>query len=175
MNLLFITLRTSILASMVLTSFSINSDPASAQQQACVITDQGNTVCGKLTTQQKKPNQTSGQRKEVDNFVFLLKGCRRSDTTIKCNFQIANKGQERNLYVNAEYSAIVDSMGKSYSGSTIDIGGKNSNSLWTVITPGINYDASMTFENIPEQIAQAPILNSHFSQKIQFRNISFSK
>ncbi len=176
MHLIRTFLQTSVLTSMVLSSLSIYSNPASAQQRACVITDEGATVCGKLTTQTKKPNQSSGQRKEVDKFVFILKGCRRSDTTIKCNLLVTNKGAERELYIQAvERSTIVDSVGKSYPGSTVDIGGKNSNALWTVISPGIDYSADISFENIPEQIAQAPVLNLYLhSQKVQFRNVSFS-
>jgi hypothetical protein len=177
MNLVRIVRQTSVLASIVLTSLLIYSNPASAQQRSCVITDEGTTVCGKLTTQTKKPNSSSGQRKEVDKFVFLLKGCKRSDTTIKCNLQVTNKGSERELYIHAgnEYSTIVDSLGKAYSGSTVDIGGKSSNALWTVISPGIDYNADISFENIPEQIAQAPVLNLYLhSQKVQFRNVSFS-
>jgi hypothetical protein len=154
----------------------VSSNPASAQQRVCVITDEGVTVCGKLTTQTKKPNQNIGQRKEVDKFIFLLKGCKRSDTTIRCNLIINNKGEERSLYIHAgeEYSTIVDSVGKAYSGSIVDIGGKSSNGLHTVISPGIDYNADIIFENIPEQVTQASVLNLYLhSQKVQFRNVYF--
>jgi hypothetical protein len=57
MNLVRMFAQTSVLASIVLTSLSIYSNPASAQQRACVITDEGATVCGKLTTQTNKTNQ----------------------------------------------------------------------------------------------------------------------
>jgi hypothetical protein len=50
MNLVRMFAQASVLASMVLASLSIYSNPASAQQRACVITDEGATVCGKLTT-----------------------------------------------------------------------------------------------------------------------------
>jgi hypothetical protein len=178
MNPLSIALRTSVLAGVFLASFPIDSNPASAQQRACVITDEGNTVCGKLTTQTKKPNQTSGQRKEVDKFVFLLKGCRRSDTTIKCTLQITNKGAEREIIIRADRdtSTIIDSAGRAYSGSTVEIGGRTGREgLTTIISPGIDYIAGITFENIPEQISEAPVLNLYLAwKKVQFRNVSFS-
>jgi hypothetical protein len=178
MNLVSIVRQTSVLASIVLASLLIYSNQASAQQRACVITDEGATVYGKLTTLNKKPNQSLGQRKEVDKFVFLLKGCRRSDTTIKCNLSIINKGAERELYIRADRSTstIIDSSGKSYSGSTVEIGGQiGSEGLTTIISPGIDYIAEINFENVSEQIAQAPVLNLYLHrQKVQFRNVSFS-
>jgi hypothetical protein len=177
MNPLSIALRTSVLAVVFLASFPIDSNPASAQQRACVITDEGNTVCGKLTTQAKKSNQTSGQRKEINGFVLLLKGCKRSDTNIKCTLQITNKGAERQFTIRADYdtSTIVDSVGKSYSGSTVEIGGRvGREGLTTTISPGIDYIAEMNFENIPEGLTRVPVLNLYLDGKVQFRNVSFS-
>jgi hypothetical protein len=178
MNPLSIALRTTVLAGMVLAGLSIETNPASAQQRACVITDEGNTVCGKLTTQPKKSTTPSGYRKEVDKFVVLLKGCRRSDTTIKCNLSIANRDAEKSLRIKAWGSTIVDSTGKSYKGSTVDIGGRSSSDVSTTISPGIDYVADITFENIPEKIIQAPLLNLSLNttadRTLQFRNVSFS-
>jgi hypothetical protein len=176
MNPLSIALRTSVLAGVFLASFSIEINPASAQQRACVITDEGNTVCGKLTTQPKKTNQTSGQRKEVNKYVFLLKGCRRSDSNIKCTLQITNKSVERDLITSARSntSTIIDSVGKAYSGSNVEIGGQTGGELRTTISPGIDYTAEFNFQDIPEQITQAPVLNLYLDGKIQFRNVSFS-
>jgi hypothetical protein len=176
MHLIRTFLQTSVLAGMVLTSLSIYSNPASAQQQACVITDEGATVCGKLTTQTKKPNSPSGYRKEVDKFVILLKGCSRSDATIKCNFVITNKGEERGFEIRAGQSSIIDSKGKPYSGTNGEIGADSHPGLArTTVSPGIDYAANITFEKIPEQITQIPLVNFHMGGKnVQYRNVSFS-
>jgi hypothetical protein len=178
-------LQTSTLASIVLTSLSIYSNPASAQQRVCVITDEGSTVCGKLTTQTKKPNLPSGYRKEVDKFVFLLKGCSKSDTIVKCTVQITNKGEERKLIARTNTpgstsgSHLVDSMGKYRTASTIEMGGNVSVSyvsdVSAVISTGIDYVADLTFKDVPEQMTQVPILNFVTDKgRIQFRNIPFS-
>jgi hypothetical protein len=179
MNIIQISLRTSILVSVALTSLIIDTGVARSQQRACVITDDGATVCGKLTTAKKvtqKPTQNSGFRKEVNNFVFLLKGCTKVDTTVKCNLLITNKGAERNLGIDAAgLSTIVDSVGKSYPGSTVDIGGVSSSfRVITAISPGIDYVAVITFENVPERMIQAPLVNFVFGSKVQFRNVAFS-
>jgi hypothetical protein len=83
MHLISTFLKTSIMASLVLTSLSFHINSASAQQRACVITTEGNTVCGRLTTSKKvskikQNSSSSGYRTEIDDFVFLLKGCRRN-------------------------------------------------------------------------------------------------
>jgi hypothetical protein len=115
----------------------------------------------------------SGYRKEVNNYVFVLKGCKRSDTTIICSLIVTNRGIERTLDIYPSASSIVDSSGKSYTGSTVDIGGKTSRREFTIISPGINYTADITFEGIPEQIAKVPLLKLYLDREVQFRNISF--
>ncbi len=42
------------------------------------------------------------------------------------------------------------------------------------ISPGIDYLASITFENIPEQITKVPLLKIYIVREVQFRNVSFS-
>jgi hypothetical protein len=113
MNLVCMFSRTSALSSMILAGFLIHSNPASAQQRACVITDEGATVCGKPTKPTKKPNSSLGCQKEFDNYIVLLKGCKRLDTTIKCTVQITNKGVERPVLMDIHSSSIVDSSGAS--------------------------------------------------------------
>ena len=118
-----------------------------------------------------KPFTGSGQRKEADKFVFLLKGCRRIDTNIKCELTISNKGAERSLYIQAVSSTFVDPNGKTHKGSTSDIGGQDAR---VDITPGVDYAATITFENLPDQITRVQLLNLGFNYKsVQFRNISF--
>jgi hypothetical protein len=178
MNLVRIIQQTSVLVSMVLASFLIYGKPVSAQQRVCVIADDGTTVCGKLITQTKK-SIDSVQRKEIDKFVILLKGCRRSDANIKCNFIITNKGEERSLTIyTTNYTAFVDSSGVSYFGSRVDVGGQSNSNLSPVISPGIDYIADISFENIPQQITQVPLLNLVLNtpdlRTIKFRNVSFS-
>ena len=143
-----------------------------------MITDDGATVCGKPTTvkkEAKKPAQSSGYRKEVGNFVYALKGCTKVDTIVKCNLLITNRGAEKDLTINAQsLSTIVDSVGKYYLGSTVDIGGRSSGQVRTTISPGIDYVAVITFENVPERMIQAPLVNFYVDSKVQFRNVAFS-
>ncbi|MEH1908683.1 hypothetical protein [Nostoc sp.] len=170
--------RTSVFASIVLSSLLIYSFPAQSQQRVCVITDEGATVCGKPTKQPKNTNSHSEQRKLINGYVFLLKGCRRSDTTIKCNLLITRESTEDNFGIDASKLTIVDSVGKSYNGSAVEMGGKSGNSVSLRISPGINYVTDITFENIPENITQAPVLKlpvfaNNGANNIEFRNVPF--
>jgi hypothetical protein len=184
MNLIRIVRKTSILSSIFLAiaSLSINVNPAQSQQRACVINDNADTVCGKLTStkkETKKNTQVPVYRKEVDNFVFLLKGCKKSDTTVKCDLIVTNKGKERNLWIVSQYpskdSKFIDSEGKAYLVSAIEIGGKKTNEYVKVI-PDIDYTTIVTFEDVPDKISQAKVLELNLVNNgiIQFKNISFS-
>jgi hypothetical protein len=112
-------------------------------------------------------------RKEVKNYVFVLKGCRRLDTTIKCDLIVTNRKAERNLSIYATLSYMVDSSGISYQASTVSIGGRTASSLQPLVAPGIDYTADITFENIPEGITRVPLLKLFLDGEVQFRNISF--
>jgi hypothetical protein len=172
--------RASLLSSLVVTSLIIHGSPARSDQRVCIITDDGTTMCGKPTSSKKEAKnpkqQNSGYRKEAKNIVYLLKGCRKSDTSMKCEFVITNKAAERDFTLNDSYSSIIDSNGKSYLTSNVDLGGKSDNYYRSIsIASGIDYAAVLTFENIPDQVTKIPLLNIFADgQKIQFRNVSFS-
>lgn len=162
----------SVSTSLVLASLSLADLPAQADQQTCVITNDGATVCGRLTKQQpKKSNSASGQRKEVGQFTYVLKGCKRSDTTIKCSYSITNKGTEITIRLHSESTSLIDAKGKSYLASNIEAGGQSRIGMDILISPGIDYAVEVAFENIPEQITQVPIFKP--DQNVQFRNVTF--
>jgi hypothetical protein len=79
------------------------------------------------------------------------------------------------LYVYAD-SSFVDSSGRSHKGSSLEIGEKSSGGeINLTVSPGIDYASTLTFEKIPERIAQVPLLNiKTYHKLIQFRNVSFS-
>ncbi len=146
-------------------------------QEACVKTSTGSVVCG-TPVAKPRANSSSEQRKVINSYVFLLKGCRRFNTSIKCNFIITREGGEDNFGIKAPEVTIVDSVGKSYQGSAVELGGKSGNSVFLTISSGINYVADIIFDDIPENITQAPALKffvfaNNFGNNIEFRNVSF--
>ena len=164
----------SISTGLALASLPLGDLPAQADQQTCVITSDGATVCGRLIKQQpKKSNSAAGQRKEVGQFTYLLKGCKRSDTTIKCSYSITNKEKAVGVGFPSQDVSITDAKGKSYLASSIEAGGsKNDIIVNVLISPGIDYAVEVTFENIPEQISQVPIFRPLYG--VEFRNVTFT-
>jgi hypothetical protein len=179
MNVVRMFAQTSALSSMILASFLIYNSPVLAQQRACVITDEGDTICGKLTTQTKKPSLNSVYRKEVDGFVFLLKRCSRYEESVKCDLTMVNKGQERTLEINRDNCKIVDSFGNSHYSPALDLDGKmgvNDSLPQVRVVPGIEYALVLNFKNIPNQITRTQLLEITLQNRksVQFRNVSFS-
>lgn len=179
MNLIRTIRWTNILATLILASLFIHAKPSRSQQRACVISDEGVTVCGRPTTAKKgasKPAQVSGYRKEINNFVLLLKGCKRADNNVRCDLVVTNKGAERNLYLNPAFIKIVDSAGKSYQCQTVDFFATVGD-VAARLAPGIDYSATITFNNIPDQISQAQtlVVNTGYDGGFfQFHKISFT-
>jgi hypothetical protein len=183
MTLIRLIQRASLLAGLAFASFSVYGSPARSEQRVCIITDDGATMCGKITNSKRETKnlkqKNSGYRKEVNNIVYVLKGCDKSDVSVKCEFTITNKGVEKSIAFNRRVidesrSTIIDSIGKSYQASSVNIGGESSGEARISVSPGIDYVAIFTFNNTPEQTTKFPILNLIADdQKIQFRNVSF--
>jgi hypothetical protein len=203
MTLLRLVQRASLLAGMTFATLSVHSTPAHAETEFCVVASNGKTACGTIKTvergcittsagsnvcgkfksaregqaqQAKQPIQGTVARKEVDNIVFELKGCRKSDSSVKCELNIANKGTERTLDFGVSSSTLVDFSGKSYSGKVGDLGAQSLVNPMASIASGVEYSASITFENMPEQLVKAQLLNLnfHLSRPIQFRSVYIS-
>ena len=204
MTLLRLIQRASILAGMTLASLPVHSNPARAEitefciiasngktvcgksrgiERMCVTTNGSNTVCGKFKSAKEgqgqeeasNPLQGSGFQKEVNNFVLTLESCKRVDEDIRCQMKILNKGKTRTVYFNQYDSSIIDSMGRSHSGSKADFGSLGSNSANIDTTTDII--ASVIFEKVPSKVVKAQLLNLAFYREIkpiQFRDVPFS-
>lgn len=157
-------------------------------ERACITTSIGSTACGKFKPPSQeeiqgtsrptsKPVQevrtTALVRKEVENVVYTLKGCIKSDAIVKCELGMTNKGKEKRLYMSS--GDFIDTNGKSnpfYAGEIAGISAGNA----ATITPGVDYSASITFNNVSEQIVKAQILNVKFNDNfivVPFRNVPF--
>jgi hypothetical protein len=143
-----------------------------APQEVCVKSSSGDIVCGMpVAKPSSKLKPSRSFEREAEGLTFLLKGCRKADSTVKCDFTVTSK-RATQFGMMAWYNAIVDAEGKSYPGSLVDIGGRSANNVGATIEPGINYALVLTFQNIPEQVATATILK--LGNGIQYRNVSMS-
>jgi hypothetical protein len=174
--------RTSVFISLLLTSFLICENPVRSQQRACIISDKGETVCGKLVKQTRSPAsqpiQSFGQRDVVGNFVYVLRVCKRFETNVKCVFTVSTKGKETNKQAYASAFELVGSNGQSYKGSMVEFGGQQGPFATATMSPGVDYAAQITFEGIPTQMTRFQILRGEFNEfgqnQVHFRNIVIS-
>lgn len=205
MTLIRLVQRASILAGMTFASLSFHSTSVLANSpQICVISSNGKTVCGTLKTgeracvttdgnnsicgkfksaiegqepEARQPTQGTVARSEVKNFVFTLKGCRKSGTNVKCELKITNNGGGNFIAFWADMSTFIDTAGKSHKGSTGDLGGASSSFTSTRMTSGVDYSASITFKNVPDRVVTAQLLSLKFFESnefVEFRNVSFA-
>jgi hypothetical protein len=182
MNLVRNIQQASLLAGIISASLLVCNNPARADQKACVITDAGATVCGRLTSIKPPANRppVSSNQVQIDKITVSLKGCKRDDKNIKCTFEIANRGkEEKQLVSSTAGSYIVDSTGTSYQADTLDMGGSISASYanaYATIVPDIDSFASINILNVPTEITQAKVLefNTSLGKKVQFRNVPIS-
>ena len=154
-------------------------------ERLCVTTDGTNTICGKFKSfkpagqeqgqEARQPIQGSIPRTVVNNIAFSLKGCSRSDTTVKCSLLVKNKGAEKNITIYGNRATITDLSGKTYTGISVEIGGKINTYNTVNIAPEIDYEAILAFENIPEGVRKIQVLSMPFESKtVNLRNISIS-
>jgi hypothetical protein len=182
MNLVRNIQQASLFAGIILASLFAFNNSARADQKACVVTDAGVTVCGRLTSIKPPTNNRPpvvDKQVQIDNFTFSLKGCKRNSKIVKCIFKISNKGREEtqiNSLVGGSY--IIDSSGTSYRADSVDMGGSSSGYDRTAtIVPSIDSFASIKIVDVPLDITQAEVLefNTNLGGKIQFRDVPIVK
>lgn len=187
MKIPFSVLSCTAIASFIVTNLSCFTALAQAEQQVCVVTDDGATACGRVINPKEEANeqtQISEQREEIDNIVFSLKGCMQSERTLKCEFTVTNKGPDVTVQfpvVNwaGQLSKIVDSKGTVYRSNSVDIDSQRPDGNGTIVTTlvsKVNYVATITFENIPDQLDSIQLfdVSVNTSKHPQFRNISLA-
>ncbi len=164
-----------ILTSLILVSSSIYINPAQSQQRACVITDEGTTVCGKPTTSKKKTQETtqdnqnteSFQEFRLDNYVFSLKECKQfftgSGMDAACKLTVVNNGTERKLSIiassqrNPSIMNMTDTTGEKYTPRAwlVSVGEKRGEDVTFKTTSGNSYPISIQFRGVPRSVDKA--------------------
>ena len=187
--------RASIVAALTIVSLPFYSNPAQAKPKACIVTDNGKTVCGQaraiermcVTTdgtnnicgkfksakedrgqepEATRPVQGNDSQVEIGTVAFSTKECRQTETTVICSFSIINKGADREISFEPSYAMITDYSGRTYIATFIGMGGQNIS--WTnrmTASSGINYEATFTFKNIPAGVRKAQLLSFPFDNR----------
>lgn len=112
------------------------------------------------TPSANSPTTTSTQ--SYEGILFQLKGCRKENETLKCEFLVTDQKQNRTLYMYAKSSnssRIIDPQGNQYIAKSVDFGGtEDSHSVSQNLVQGIGLKAFITFDKVPIQINQLALV-----------------
>lgn len=115
-----------------------------------------------------------------EGILFQLKGCRKDNKTLKCEFLVTDQKQDRTLYMytrSINSSRIIDPQGNQYVAKSVNFGGsEHSTYVYQNLVQGIGLKAFITFEKVPIQTNQLDLFE--VSARIQsqgFFTIKFLK
>ncbi|MEA5530431.1 hypothetical protein VB638_12690 [Dolichospermum sp. UHCC 0684] len=145
--------KVSTLTGVALTSLLVSSPPVAAQR-ACVVTDSGNVVCGRLQQNSQKPSSAKNQTVEFEHINVTLQGCKRSSSTVNCHFLLTAK-QDSDVSFICRESKMFDVYGSEYFCKQAQIGkSKEEGSPNTRMLKGIPLKAIATFKEVPTQVKE---------------------
>jgi len=121
------------------------------------------------------------RKAEAEFFTFELKRCRKSDTSVLCEFVITNNDQDRFLSLST-FTSLYDQFGNEARGQRSEIANSGDSAL---IVSGVPVSARMTFAGISPQATkiallklqgiiqmQRTIVRRHF--EVEFRNVTLA-
>ncbi|WP_190949517.1 hypothetical protein [Nostoc punctiforme] len=145
------------LTAVVFTSLLVPSHPVAAQR-ACVVTDSGDVVCGKLQQNSKNPSTQNNQTIEFETINITLQSCKRSTSTVNCYFLLFPK-KDGTAYFYCSGSKMFDTFAREYFCQQGQIGEqKRSDNPYTTMLKGSPLTAIATFREIPTQVKEISAL-----------------
>lgn len=125
-------------------------------------------------TPEKAPPSTTVQKRQSGSFMFELRGCAISETSVECEFVITNSGKDDIFRFMASHSRLFDAEGNEYRGRVGSIGGRGEGEVpSTTMATGVPVKARLTFEGIPPELDRATLLEfaAYDNVKAQFRDV----
>ncbi len=182
-------LRISTIASLSLAGLCIFSASVIAQR-ACVMTDAGKAVCGKLLPDNDGKAQATSDKQQIlesDEYRFELQSCRRNGQSVRCNLIITNLASvDRKFRLSSSRkppSRLITTAGDQIMAQQVQLGQSQSPFQLTVLLiKGIPLKASLDFDGIPAQAKSLAVLEIGYSsyssestsiyRTSQFHNVS---
>lgn len=115
------------------------------------------------TSVNSKPEDESNSAKQLPTIMkaedhsvlFALHECRKSGSSITCQFSLTNKGQDRRLRLQGYNSKLFDELGNGYKGSETQIANQTGDSPEIGFINNVTTRAQMTFENVEPNAANS--------------------
>lgn len=114
---------------------------------------------------------------EEHSVVFNLQQCRKSGTSITCDFTITNTGQDRRFRLSTHNSKLFDELGNGYKGADAQVANQSGDSPEIGFINGVTTKAQITFENIEPNALKITLLTfgflvgNDYNLEVKFRNV----
>ncbi|MGI8639827.1 MAG: hypothetical protein ACR2MG_07715 [Pyrinomonadaceae bacterium] len=114
---------------------------------------------------------------EDHSVLFALHECRKSGSSITCQFSLTNKGQDRRFRLSRYGSKLFDELGNGYKGSDAQVANQTGGTPEIGFINGVTTRAQMTFENVEPNAAKITLLEINFNVggdsnlSVKFRNV----
>lgn len=123
------------------------------------------------------------QQQQSEDFLFELKGCSLSGTSVRCELSVTNQGEDVRLTLPSRDSHLFDADGDVYSARDATLGGANnpnSNVMAPNVITGIPVKIRLTFDGIPPGTQRATLLEvvgyrGRQRFKVAFRNVPLAR
>jgi TolB-like protein len=124
---------------------------------------------------------------EEKAFLFEIQSCKLFGQTITCSLLVTNKGNDRELHINAECDAcydlntrIFDDSGNEYRWSDLQIGNKRGDKqVKNLLVSGIPTKMVISFARVPERLNRVSLLDigchSKGGFRVQFHNVPLNR
>lgn len=130
------------------------------------------------SNQTTQPAQQSLPIKIEDHQIaFALQQCRKSGTSITCDFSLTNNGTDRNFAWVTGESRLFDELGNGYQGTNGQIANQKGNWAKIGFVSGVTTKSQMTFDRIEPNAGKITLLVVHYDVgdvtglEIKFRDV----
>ena len=132
----------------------------------------------KPTDESNSAKQSPPNMKSEDHLVlFELKQCRKSGSSITCDFSLTNKGSDRRFQFVIYRSNLYDELGNGYEGKKGQLANQDGNNPRINFVSGVTAKAQITFEGIEPNANKITLLRIQYDVgddnglEVKFRNV----
>lgn len=153
-------------------NISTNSEVKTETVSNSRLTDEVNSAKTPQLTQ-----QAPIMKAEDHQIAFALQQCRKSGTSITCDFLLTNKGQDRWFKLVAFRSHLFDELGNGYEGKNAQLANQQGSEPRIAFIAGVTTRAQITFEEIDPNASKITLLQiqydagDDYALQMKFRNV----
>ncbi len=161
---------------VLLESANSNKPASNVVSNSPIITDEPDVIV--------QPDKTIAEKQlpiimktEDHSILFSLQECRKSGSSISCEFLFTNKGSDRRFQFAIYQSNLYDELGNGYDGKIGQLANKDGNNIRIDFISGVTAKAIIAFEGIEPNAAKITLLRlqydvgDDYGLMVKFRNV----